>query len=68
MVPIRIPLAQNIVNIEKIYCGPNCSLLLLENGDVYACGHNNNNKLGFGRNVETVEAFVSIMTIRYMQN
>ncbi|CAO1402354.1 unnamed protein product [Diamesa serratosioi] len=60
MVPIRIPLAQNIINIVKIYCGPNCSLLLLGNGDIYACGKNNSNKLGFGRNIETVEAFRKI--------
>lgn len=58
-VPIRLPLFQNIHDIKKIYCGPDCSLILLQDGTVYACGRNNANRLGFGRSVEKIEAFVS---------
>jgi alpha-tubulin suppressor-like RCC1 family protein len=59
VIPLRIPLNQNIRNIKQIYCGPDCSLILLHDGSVYACGRNNANRLGFGRNVEKIEAFVS---------
>jgi NIMA (never in mitosis gene a)-related kinase 8 len=59
VIPLRIPIAQSIHEIKQIYCGPDCSLVLLHDGLVYACGRNNANRLGFGRNVEKIEAFVS---------
>lgn len=59
LVPLRIPLAQSIQDIKKIVCGPDCSLVLLNDGSVYACGRNNSNRLGFGKNVDKIEAFVS---------
>lgn len=34
--------------IKSIFCGPDCSSILLENGEFYSCGKNSNNKLGFG--------------------
>lgn len=58
-VPTRIPPFQNNQDIKQIYCAPDCSLVLLQDGTVYACGRNNSNRLGFGRSVEKVEAFVS---------
>lgn len=59
VIPLRIPIAQSIQEIKQIYCGPDCSLVLLHDGLVFACGRNNANRLGFGRNVEKIEAFVS---------
>lgn len=57
--PMRIPISQQIFGISKIDCGPDTSMILLKSGEVYACGRNNFNKLGFGKKVENVEAFVS---------
>lgn len=58
--PLRIPLTQNIKDVKKIYCGPDCSIVLLHDGSVYACGRNNSNRLGFGKHLEKVEGFVSL--------
>ena len=58
--PLRIPLIQSIKDIKKIYCGPDCSIILLNDGSVFACGRNNSNRLGFGRSIEKVEGFVSL--------
>lgn len=58
-VPLRIPLFQSIKGVKKIYCGPDCSVILLHDGSVFACGRNNLNRLGFGRNTDKVEGFVS---------
>lgn len=65
LTPLRIPLLQSIHDIKQIYCAPDCSALLLNDGSVYACGRNNSNRLGFGINVEKIEAFVSYL-IRYL--
>lgn len=62
--PLRIPLVQNIKGVKKIYCGPDCSIILLHDGCVYACGRNNSNRLGFGRNTEKVEGFVSLISLK----
>lgn len=59
VIPLRIPVTPNISDVKQIVCGPDCSLLLLNDGSVYACGRNNMNRLGFGRSVEKIEAFVS---------
>lgn len=45
--------------IVKIACSPNCTLLLLENGDVLGAGRNNDNKLGLGEKVPRSLFFVS---------
>lgn len=37
--------------IVKIACAQNCTLLLLESGEVLAAGRNNDNKLGLGEKV-----------------
>lgn len=37
--------------IVKIACAQNCTLLLLENGEVLAAGRNNDNKLGLGEKI-----------------
>jgi hypothetical protein len=59
MIPSRVELAQGIRDIKKIFCGPDCSLLLLDDGSVFACGRNNCNRLGFGKNAEHIFEFVS---------
>lgn len=59
--PTKISITQRVSNIERIYCGPDSSLILFKNGDVFACGHNNFNKLNFGRKVEFVDVFVSFL-------
>lgn len=56
-IPARVPLP-NVKDIEKIGCGPDCSLLLLKNGEVFACGRNNYDKLGLGRKIENMFSFV----------
>lgn len=57
--PIKVSIAQRASNIDRIYCGPDCSLILFKNGEIFACGQNNFNKLAFGRKVESVDMFVS---------
>jgi NIMA (never in mitosis gene a)-related kinase len=59
MTPQRISSASSIRNIKKIYCAPDCSLILTHDGIVFACGSNNFNRFGFG-NVEHVNEFVSM--------
>lgn len=44
--------------IVKIACAQNCSLLLLENGDVLAAGRNNDNKLGLSEKIPKSMFFV----------
>lgn len=60
MTPQRVSSASSIRSIKKIYCAPDCSLILTHDGTVYACGSNNFNRLGFGGNVEHVNEFVSM--------
>lgn len=59
MTPQRINFASTLLNVKKIYCAPDCSLILTHEGDVYACGRNNFNRFGFGRSVNAVNEFVS---------
>jgi len=59
MTPLKLSLPQTVQDIKKIYCGPECSFILLHDGSVYACGRNNCNRLGFGKNVEWFAEFVS---------
>lgn len=61
-IPSRVALPQNVKDIDKIGCGPDCSLILLKNGEVFACGRNNYDKLGLGRKIENVLTFVSIFS------
>lgn len=59
-IPERLALAHDIQDIKKIYCFPDCSMILLKDGSLYASGRNNANRLGFGKNVEKVTTFVSL--------
>lgn len=59
MTPQRISLAPTIRSIKKIYCAPDCSVILTHEGCVYACGSNKFNRFGFGKNVDGVNEFVS---------
>lgn len=49
--------------IKSIFCGPDCSSILLENGEFYSCGKNTNNKLGFGVTVGKSMFLVSRFSI-----
>lgn len=60
MTPQKVSTASSIRNIKKIYCAPECSLILTHEGFVYACGSNNFNRFGFGGNVDHVNEFVSM--------
>lgn len=54
--------------IRTIFCGPDCSSLLLENGEIYSCGKNSNNKLGFGKSVSKSMFFVSVASTASSHN
>lgn len=46
--------------IKTIFCGPDCSSILLVKGELYSCGKNSNNKLGFGKAFSKSMFFVSL--------
>lgn len=50
-VPTHIQSSLFGTKIVKIACAQNCTLLLLESGEVLAAGRNNDNKLGLGDKV-----------------
>lgn len=56
-VPRRI-ITENIFQhdeeIKKIYCGTDCSVIIMKNGSAYCSGPNNYNKLGFGSWVKVI--------------
>lgn len=56
--PNRLLSSQMMQNINDIKCGPDCSFILNKMGEVYCCGSNAYNKMGFGKNTENVTAFV----------
>lgn len=58
-IPNKLLSSQMIQNICDIRCGPDCSFILNKMGEVYCCGSNSHNKLGFGKSTEKVTAFVS---------
>ncbi|CAG9804191.1 unnamed protein product [Chironomus riparius] len=64
MTPLKVSLPQSVQDVQKIYCGPDCSLILLHDGSVYACGKNNCNRLGFGSNIECFTEFRKIHSIK----
>ncbi|XP_055529290.1 serine/threonine-protein kinase Nek8 [Wyeomyia smithii] len=49
--PRRLIISQLIQDITDISCGPDCTLVLTEEGSCYCCGSNSPNKLGFGHKV-----------------
>lgn len=56
-VPRRIvteSIFQHDEEIEKIYCGTDCSVIIMKNGSAYCSGPNNHNKLGFGSWVKVI--------------
>lgn len=57
-VPNRLLTSQMMQNIRDIKCGPDCSFIINNLGEVYCCGSNYANKLGFGKSIEKVTAFV----------
>lgn len=60
--PQRISLASSIRDIKRIFCAFDCSIILTHDGIVYACGSNNYNRFGFGKNIDAVAEFVSSFT------
>lgn len=65
--PQKVLLSNLNGKVQRIFCGPNTSALLFENGDLYVCGSNEYNKLGFS-NMSKVTAFVSILHIMYKRS
>lgn len=60
LTPTRLVNVQAIQKIDDVYCGPDCSLLLNERGEVYCCGSNAFNKLGMGSKSDNVFVFKKI--------
>ncbi|CAD7092523.1 unnamed protein product [Hermetia illucens] len=58
--PTLVPLPCNINKPVKIFCGPDASALLQENGNVYACGSNSFGKLGFSTRTSKIGFFKKI--------
>ncbi|XP_013107737.2 serine/threonine-protein kinase Nek8 [Stomoxys calcitrans] len=46
-IPQKILLSHIKAKAKQIYCGPDTSAVLFENGELYVCGNNEYNKLGF---------------------
>lgn len=44
--------------IKSLHCGSDCSVILMENGDLMACGSNVDNKIGLGITNSKVFKFV----------
>lgn len=57
-VPTLIQTPSIATKIVKIVCAQSCSMLLLESGETFAAGRNNDNKLGFGEKVHKSMVFV----------
>lgn len=47
--------------IKSLHCGADCTVILMENGDIMASGSNNENKLGLGIANSKVFKFVGII-------
>lgn len=45
--------------IKSLHCGSDCSVILMKNGDLMACGSNVDNRIGFGIANSKVFKFVS---------
>lgn len=66
-VPNRLLSSQMMQSIKDIKCGPDCSFIMNKMGEVYCCGSNAYNKLGFGKTTDKVTAFVSEMFVIYYE-
>ena len=64
--PQKILLSHVKSKAERIFVGPDVSAILFANGDIYVCGSNNYNKLGFGK-TSKISAFVSFKINREKQ-
>lgn len=58
--PQKILLAHIKAKPKQVFCGPDTSAVLFENGDMYVCGSNDHNKLGFEK-ISRIMALVCIM-------
>lgn len=45
--------------IAKVVCGNDCTFILLESGELYACGDNAFNRLGIGKDNSMANTLVS---------
>lgn len=46
--------------IKSLHCGTDCSMILMENGGLFACGRNNDDKIGLGVANNKVFKFVGL--------
>lgn len=50
-------------NITNIVCGPDCTFVILENGQLFACGGNSFNRLGIGKDLKMASILVNVEII-----
>lgn len=62
--PQKILLAHIKAKPKQVFCGPDTSAVLFENGDMYVCGSNDYNKLGF----EKTSRIMALVCIRRENN
>lgn len=70
-IPQKILLSHVKGKVRNIFCGPDTSAVLFESGELYVCGSNDYNKLGFEKTsrimalVGSVTKKSKIILIRY---
>lgn len=60
MAPCRVVSSVISKKIENIVCGLECTVLLLDGGEIVACGRNSDNRLAFGKDISKSMIYVSI--------
>lgn len=53
-----MPVIGAMKKVTKIICGPECTILLLDSGELLAAGRNTDNRLGFGSATKQSMVFV----------
>ncbi|XP_052859924.1 serine/threonine-protein kinase Nek8 [Anopheles cruzii] len=49
--PERVILPQTVQNVRELHAGPDCTILVTQQGGCFCCGSNAGNRLGLGRKV-----------------
>jgi alpha-tubulin suppressor-like RCC1 family protein len=62
--PVPTKIHQNFQHISKIFCAPDSSIILTNDGNVYVCGRNTSNRFGFGRLIECVDNLRKIVCLK----
>lgn len=68
-IPQQVPAIggqQQLKHISKIICGPECTIILLESGELWAAGRNTDNRLGFGLATKQSMVFVRTLPIFHL--